>query len=208
MPSSAVTSPESQRGDLGIASDEHLLGHLRGLTNPHDLPQAPRFGEALELVLAGVVEGDVGDGPRELAGHVGHEDLAALGLGAHAGGAVHRLARELAVLPRDFAGVEADADAQRRPGAVQVEGVERALDADRAGQGPAGRHEHDEEAVAERCLLVLALVLLDLLANELVVLAEERVGLGVAVGGPKRGRALDIREHRASRALRAAQERS
>ena len=81
------------------------------------------------------------------------------------------------------------------PTAVQVERVERTLDADRARQRAPGRHEHGEEAVAERGLLILAVVLLDLLPDELVVLPEQRVGIGVTERRPERGRALDVREH-------------
>jgi hypothetical protein len=44
-------------------------------------------------------------------------------------------------------------------------------------------------------LLVPALVLLDLFPDQLVVLAEESVGLSVTEPRPERGRTLDVREH-------------
>ena len=88
----------SQRRHLGVTPDEHLLHNLGGLPDPHDLPQAPRLGEPLELMLANVVEGHVRDRSRELAGHIRHENLSARCLGADARRCVHDLARKLAVL--------------------------------------------------------------------------------------------------------------
>src|SRR5205085_21002 len=128
--------------------------------------------------------GDVRDRARELTGHIGHEDLPARRLRADACRCVHRLARELAPLPRDLAGVQPDTNAQGSTDAVEVERVERTLDVDRAGQGAAGRHEDSEETVAECGPLVVALVVLDLSPDDLVALSEERVGLHVTERRP------------------------
>ena len=112
---------------------------------------------------------------------------------------MHRFARQLVALPGDLARVEADPDPQWRAGAAAVERVELALDTDRARECPSRRDEHREEAVAERDLLVVAVVLVDLAADQLVVLVEQRVGVGVTQARAERGRALDVGEHQGHR---------
>ncbi len=67
----------AQGRHLGFPADEHVAWYLRRLAHPHDFPEPPRLGEALELMLAGVAEGGVGHRARELSGDVGYEDLAA-----------------------------------------------------------------------------------------------------------------------------------
>ncbi len=152
-------------------------------------------------MLAGVAVADVGDRAGELARDVGDEHLPAVGRGAHARRRVHRLAGDLPAGLGDFAGVEPDAHLQRRTAALAVERVEGALDRDRAGQRALRRHEHDEEPVAERGVLVVALVLGDLRSDQFVVLAEQVVGLGIAQRGSQRSRALDVGEHDRHRPL-------
>ena len=139
--------------------------------------------------------------PEDAPEGLGHQDLPAGSRRADPRRRVHRLARELIALPRDLACVQADAHAQRHPHAIQIERVERTLNADRARQRAAGRHEHREEAVAERRLLILAFVLLDLLPDELVVLAKEPVGVCVTERRPQRGRTFNVGEQEGHRTL-------
>jgi hypothetical protein len=146
-------------------------------------------------VLAGVVKRHIRDRSRQLASHIRHEDLATRRLGTDARGRVHRFTRELALLRRNLARVQTDTNTQRRTDALQVEGIERTLNTDRARHSPPSRDENGEEAIAECSFLIPALVLHDLIPDELVVVSEQRVGLSVTECRPERGRTLDIREH-------------
>ena len=192
-----------QRRHLRFAADEDLAGDRRGLADPHDLPQPPRFGEPLELVLADVVERHVGDRARELAGHVGHEDLAARTL-PRTPGPPRARPRPRAARPatrprrcsspmRTRSGVPTrfrlnESSARWMPIA---HATARRVDTKTARKPSPSAAFWSWPLLASICSRMSS-----------SWLAEQRVGIGVAEGRPQRGRALDVREHQRHGTLR------
>ena len=134
----------------------------------------------------------VGEVADERPRDVGDEDLAALGLGGDTGGEIDRAAEVAVVLGDDVTGVDAHAHADRMLG-------ERTLD--RAGAqhrlARAGEGEHERVAL----LLDLGAVMaLEQVADERVVVAEEQACPLLTQTLQHLRRALDVREddrHRA-----------
>src|SRR3989304_2978593 len=95
------------------------------------------------------------------------------GRGGDAGGGVHRPPEQVVLLADHLARVQAHADPDLvTRGLAAVVLLERALDADGAGNGLARGAEGDHEAVAHR-LYFAAAVLLHLLPHELLVGAQD-----------------------------------
>src|SRR5260370_608982 len=155
---------------------------------------------ALQLVVAGVGEVNVGPGPHQLANDLGNEHLPALGLARHARGHVDSRAEEVARLLDDLAGVDADADPEPAVWVRLAVVGDRSLDVERALDRVPRRAEAHHHAVAET-LDAPSRVLGDLLADDGLVGLHDLVRLGEAARRQQVGRAFDVGEHDRDRAF-------
>src|SRR3990172_1103676 len=148
--------------------------------------------DLFEAAFAAEGEGDLGAVGRLDGGMVFGMVIGEVGEAGAIG--IHRLPEQVVLLPDDLARVQADADhhlVTRRLAAVVL--LERALDADGAGNGPARRAEGDHEAVAQRLHLAAA-VLFHLLPHELLVRAQDIPRSLITPARGQAGGALDVRE--------------
>src|SRR5262249_1959277 len=172
-----------------------------GRRMPRDLEEPLGLGEAFGWVETAVhVLHDAAVGLPELdpTGHVPRrlrdQDLTGPRCRADARGEIYRAADVVAVfLSNRLAGVDADTDLDPGPGLVAVLLGDRPLNRDRAQDGAAGGLEGDHEAVALR-LDDVAAVQLDVLPDDLVLLAHELVGNLVAQLFSGVGESADVTE--------------
>src|SRR3990172_8448196 len=134
----------------------------------------------------------------QLSHDVGGQYLSRLGVRAHSSGQLDGGAEQVLVLGDRLAGVEADAHADWLLPLCVVAASEGLLDSDRALQGMRGGGERRHDAVA-RVLDLIGAVGLQPLADQLVMGAQELVGLGVAPALGEGGRTLHVREQDSER---------
>src|SRR5262245_47399884 len=130
---------------------------------PGDAVDLTRAAEALQLDLAPVVEPELLRVLGELAEQVRDDDLTALRLRRDACRLVDRAAEEGVGVPNGLAGVEPDAQPQRRLEMGHAGSGEGTLDRDRTAERAPGAPEHEHEAVTQ-ALDLEAVVGLHLLA--------------------------------------------
>ena len=174
-------------GGLGLAAPGHE-GHRH------------RIGQAFQRPLSGGHELMVAPAAGQEADEVGHEDLAAAGLGAQPRRFHDRRAEAVVVLEGHVAG--ADPDAHREPvvGVTLDVGADGLLDGDGRTDGLRRTREHGQHAVAE-ALDHLAVVGGDGVGQQAVVDPTQRLGPLLPERDPVLGRSDEV-GHQDRRRLR------
>ena len=119
-------------------------------SSPTDTHNWVFAGEPLERHVALVVEGEAAALSEELLEVARDQDLVAGREVGDAEGVDDRLSEELVRVANGFAGVEADANADRLLGMVAAEGLERAMQCDRTAHPRERRWKRNEESVTSQ----------------------------------------------------------